>query len=532
MLVQQPTEGVVDGDPARGATGALDTPAASRTLDPGSVLGRRVTLSQRIVRRLTNSLDGRTNRRGFLTRVAVVASALSVDPFGFVFRPRTAYASVCGPASTCGEGWSVFCCTINAGRNECPPGSFIAGWWKADSSSWCGGRARYYVDCNASCSSPCTCYCPTGTCDNRRTCCNQFRYGQCNQQIACYGPVVCRLVSCTAPYLWDASCTTTLAVSNATAEHSAPCVAEPPQVNPPPPPPPPSILFGPGVGNNADGRLEVFMTGADKRLSHTWQNSPNGGWASWRSFDGWAVGSPGVAANADGRLEVFYVGTDFRIWHHWQVTAGGAWSASSALDRNRTWPDRGAVAAARNADGRLEVFCVGRDKLLWHCYQYVPNGNWSPWIPLGSGSWQSSAALGVNADGRLEVFVIGEDGRLWHSWQVVPNGDWSGFLPLGSRTWPAGTTPSVTRNKSGRLEVFLTGADRQLWHIWQVAPNSDWSGWLAFGGGWRGTPAAGANADGRLEVFIEDDDKAIWHAWQVRPDGTWSSFASLGGNFA
>ena len=36
----------------------------------------------------------------------------------------------------------------------------------------------------------------TATCDQRKLCCNAFRYGQCNTQVKCSGGVHCRVVSC------------------------------------------------------------------------------------------------------------------------------------------------------------------------------------------------------------------------------------------------------------------------------------------------------------------------------------------------
>jgi hypothetical protein len=70
----------------------------------------------------------------------------------------------------------------------------------------------------------CSCHCASGTCDERFTCCNQFRYGQCNQDLACVGPIVCRVVSCIPPWYFDETCTTTSATANATALHDAPCL--------------------------------------------------------------------------------------------------------------------------------------------------------------------------------------------------------------------------------------------------------------------------------------------------------------------
>lgn len=192
--------------------------------------------SSRLVDGLARRLPS-VSRRDVLVGSAVAGSALVTDPKAYALRPVSAYASICGPGNTAASGWTVFCATINQGENACPPGSFAAGWWKAAGSSWCGGRYRYIVDCNATCSkcsTGCTdgicdnkcwsCSCGTGssaTCDQRRICCNAFRYGQCNTQVACSGGVHCRVVSCTPPYQWE-NCTTTSLVDNRTSEHSSP----------------------------------------------------------------------------------------------------------------------------------------------------------------------------------------------------------------------------------------------------------------------------------------------------------------------
>jgi len=184
------------------------------------------TFSERLVNRLSDlGMRTRTDRRGFLTASAMVGTALAVNPWSYLTRPASAYDRVCGSGNLCADGWSVFCCTINGGKNQCPPGSFVGGWWKADNSGFCCGSARYYIDCNAYAGdSTWKCHCNTTTCDQRRVACNQFRYGQCNQQIGPYGPVVCRMVTCTPPWRFDPSCTTTSATDNATVTHSAPCL--------------------------------------------------------------------------------------------------------------------------------------------------------------------------------------------------------------------------------------------------------------------------------------------------------------------
>ncbi len=163
-------------------------------------------------------------RRSFLRRAALVGTALAVNPFDFILRPQSAYASVCGPANECSQGWTAFCCTINGGANTCPDGSYVAGWWKVSSSAFCRGEDRYVIDCNREPDATCSCRCATGECDRRRVCCNNFRYGQCNQQVRGTTEVVCRIVICTPPWEWDDSCTTTVRTDERTRDHSASCL--------------------------------------------------------------------------------------------------------------------------------------------------------------------------------------------------------------------------------------------------------------------------------------------------------------------
>ncbi len=218
------TTAAANGDAAAGAGGgAEDLTALGIHRDPAvDASPSRSTFAQRAVDWAARALAGkRTSRRSFLTKTAVVGSALAVGPVDFLLKPGTAYGYVCG---TCTDGWTAFCCTINGGNNTCPPGSFIAGWWKADRAAYCCGSARYIIDCNATCPTQCRCRCAGGSCDGRKTCCNQFRYGQCHQEIACYGPVVCRVATCTVPWEYDPSCTRASATDNRTRDHGAPCL--------------------------------------------------------------------------------------------------------------------------------------------------------------------------------------------------------------------------------------------------------------------------------------------------------------------
>ncbi|MGH9297637.1 MAG: hypothetical protein ACRDZP_06620 [Acidimicrobiales bacterium] len=220
--------------------------------------------SSALVERTSRWLDSKISRRSFLLRTTFAASALAVVPVDYVLRPGTAYEAFCSESqcgssncscgSTCCEGFSTFCCSINRGYNFCPEGTLLGGWWAAADSSYCGNGTRYYLDCNAHCHCTAGCgggwpFCDRGTCDGQ-TChcagdncnnwvsgCYQFRYGQCNQHVPCFGAIVCRVVSCTPPYELNINCDSTWMVDDSTAEMNAPCNTR--NLNPPPPPVPP-----------------------------------------------------------------------------------------------------------------------------------------------------------------------------------------------------------------------------------------------------------------------------------------------------
>jgi hypothetical protein len=203
----------------------------------------RSSLLTKAVDKAAGLLSSRGTRRSFLAATAVVGSAVVVSPKKYLLEPTAAYAALCGPASTAASGYTAFCCTIYRGENKCPPGTFVGGWWRADGSSYCctgSGQpgARYYIDCQAECRScndgcdpfcsqscwNCQPYAASGSCDARRVCWNVFRYGQCNTQLKCGGPVACRVVTCVPPYQLFGSCGSTTLYDNNTANHTAPCL--------------------------------------------------------------------------------------------------------------------------------------------------------------------------------------------------------------------------------------------------------------------------------------------------------------------
>jgi hypothetical protein len=212
-------------------------------------------VTERVAGAASRLLERRTSRRGVLVKAAVAGSALAVGPLRYLLRPGSALAVVtcrtCGGGRCC-DGWTEFCCVINGGVNACPPYSYMAGWWKC--TSYRGRQlcktsgVRYYIDCNRKPGSSCPggCRCANGSCANRSTCCNVFRYGQCNTQVPGVTEVVCRVVKCENPCrLYPGTCNCTTLVDDRTCSHEAPCLSS---EGPPPPPPPYTGLYGGGGG--------------------------------------------------------------------------------------------------------------------------------------------------------------------------------------------------------------------------------------------------------------------------------------------
>jgi hypothetical protein len=193
-----------------------------------------MTVGERLAAAAGRLLARRVSRRDALSRVAVAGAAFAVAPARYLVRPGTAWA-VIGPgqcaSGRCLDGYTAFCCEIQHGRNTCPNGTYVAGWWKCTSyrgSGLCAAEGvRYYVDCNRmpGRAFPGGCQCAQGDCGRRRVDCNHFRYGQCNTQVAGTTEVVCRLMICQNPATvgWM-HCNDTEMVDNQTCYHDADCL--------------------------------------------------------------------------------------------------------------------------------------------------------------------------------------------------------------------------------------------------------------------------------------------------------------------
>jgi hypothetical protein len=520
---------------------------------PGGSKG--VGFTNWLVNKAAGVLERKSSRRGFLLGSAMVGSAVAVAGCAPGTQPGSPYNHITDCAGgLCTDGYTEFCCTINNGINACPPGTFVAGWWRADYSSFCNGT-RYYMDCNQSCCGPnlgngfcagCSeCRC-AGDCNTRRVYCNYFRYGQCHQEVGILGPIACRLVTCTPPYtVAEYACTTALAVDNSTAEHAPAKGCAPPA---PPGPFPVSVgvsspapnqlamfyrgsggdVFGflsTGGGSYQGGRLGPNVTSAVTSAADAsgvyvfgrgfgdalWYNRlANGAWSGAQVFGGVPLTSDPVAVTAPNAMYLFARSQNGQLWHG--HIDNGVWSDWFPMQGNLTSD----VAAVSSGYG-VHVFARQSDNQLWT--RLLSGGAWSPWTALAGAPKATPAA--VAAPSGVHVFILNSDGAIWTRRYT---GGWNAWSSLGGQ-WTG--VPSCTVDGAGSVYVVARGTNGQIFSNRLI--NGSWTGWQSLAGNTNASPVV-VSATNFVSVFVRGADNALWHG-RYTPSG-WTGFSSLGGSVA
>ena len=314
------------------------------------------------------------------------------------------------------------------------------------------------------------------------------------------------------------------------------------------------------VGENADGRLQLFIRGTDGAIHHQWQGNAGGfGWSGWRPLGtetGWR-GDPAVTRDRDGRLVIAACkgpGADEgSLWFARQNVSNGSsgWTGWTRLGGTIAAP-----AIAPNADGHLEIFGFstasgvppGTSIVHWFESQSAPSGFNGPVSLPALAAPAQGALVAYGASNRFVLLVAGS-ASLVRLYQTQPNDGWQQAWTSMGGSW-ASQPPTWHKNADTRLEVFLLGADSQIWHAWEQSfavtgsgarreaerilnqPIPSWSQITPLGGSAVSGPVVTMNRDGRLEVFVRTPDDSVRHVWQNAPNSGWSSWAPLGGSCA
>ncbi len=137
------------------------------------------------------------------------------------------------------------------------------------------------------------------------------------------------------------------------------------------------------VGRDVSGALYVFaLDAASNTVDYINQTAPGGGWTSWNtnSLTGETI-QPGfvVGQNANGRFEIFGVGSNTDIWHNWIIGSGG-WNGWADLGGTNSDPQ---LTVANSEDGRLQIWTIGQNGHIWSNWQTSPAGGWFAWVDFG-----------------------------------------------------------------------------------------------------------------------------------------------------
>jgi hypothetical protein len=188
------------------------------------------------------------------------------------------------------------------------------------------------------------------------------------------------------------------------------------------------------VGNNADGRLALFAAGSNGEIYHTWQTTANNeyGWNIWTGFgkpsSGALLTTPSVGQNQDGRLQVFSNGSDGKLWYKVQVAPNSYWSSWMNLGTPTFASLTGGAKASRTRDGRLVVFSPTTDGGFGYIAQTQANGTWGSWASLGHPSTYSLVSqydIALNQNGTMIIVAVDSTGMLGWNYERLQV-----FLPL------------------------------------------------------------------------------------------------------
>ncbi|WP_086825441.1 hypothetical protein [Allokutzneria sp. NRRL B-24872] len=176
----------------------------------------------------------------------------------------------------------------------------------------------------------------------------------------------------------------------------------------------------PAVARGGDGQLRVFTTVSGQLLGRTQTSS---GWSQWTPLGGPTDAHSPVAASTPSGVVVF-VTADQRVH---ELRDG--WAEFSE-------PVTGRPSVGRNADGRLEVFVVGRDASSLQHRKETASG-WGPWETFAGASAVCSPTVTSTVDGRLGLFTLAPAGEsITFRAQTAPGGTWGPAQVLGGPASP------------------------------------------------------------------------------------------------
>lgn len=197
------------------------------------------------------------------------------------------------------------------------------------------------------------------------------------------------------------------------------------------------------VERDSEGFLQVFTVAADNTV---WNISQARNKWDWKQLGTPSTKSPIISISAgrneDGRVELF-VSSGGNLWHNYEESDARqqvSWSGWSTLGNPFTEPVA-QTAVILNQDNALQVFVTtsaGQTASVWTLTQKSgTQTGWGDWAPLGAptGAVVVGLAAARNHDGRLELFAVNQVGEVATT-QEVQQTKLQWFRNLAARVAP------------------------------------------------------------------------------------------------
>ncbi|WP_393101508.1 glycoside hydrolase family 27 protein [Streptomyces sp. LN325] len=208
------------------------------------------------------------------------------------------------------------------------------------------------------------------------------------------------------------------------------------------------ILGQPAVHASADGRIDVFVRGADSRAYR--RIYAGGHWGDWQSLGGRLGDAPSVAFTDPGHWTLVARDGEGRIVQRGPSTG---WTSLGTPDGRVTY---GRPSAAVDSTGRVHVAVRTAADDIWTLSRDA-SGQWSDWSALG-GTVSGSPTL-VTVGDQVLLYTRAGDYTLWQ--QRYEAGSWQGWSKrqefpsaafdgaLGAVAGADGTVDAVYRGVDG-----------------------------------------------------------------------------------
>ncbi|MER9336268.1 hypothetical protein NKJ06_20115 [Mesorhizobium sp. M0293] len=261
------------------------------------------------------------------------------------------------------------------------------------------------------------------------------------------------------------------------------------------------------MANDADGRIEVFLTDNQGRIWWIYQN-PDQIVQVQKT-----ITPPGTKTPIVVTVDV--LAPPAKPWSDWIQIPGGLV----------------AVTAIRQGGGRIALFGINSGLHLYRCQQAkaqaLKAADWTGWVQIDTtqtGGFTEMAPV-IGPLGATNLFALTQSGQVLHTRQQ----------PAGSDTWTQWAAPgyssehkySLAAGIQGDGDIVLVASDQQRVQFnaqWD-ATTQNWSGWRDFNVGQASARLSLAyNADGRLALFslvlMQDGTNGLWTLNQMGIDSS------------